>query len=207
VAERKRLVENPQALRNSKDGMIELARIMDPVARDLRKRYEDKVEAVNTPGASSLALARFAVEGDRSYPDATFTFRIAYGPVTGYKSNGKLIPWATTFEGLYERATGTEPYALPKSWLNAKSRLKLDTPFNFVTTADTHGGNSGSPTVNTSGEIVGILFDGNIEGLPNRFVYADVDQRSVHVASQGIVEALRAVYRAGALLKELGLNN
>jgi hypothetical protein len=207
VAERKRLVENPEALRNSKDGMIELARIMDPVARDLRKRYEDKVEAVNTPGASSLALARFAVEGDRSYPDATFTFRIAYGPATGYKSNGKLIPWATAFEGLYERATGTEPYALPKSWLNAKSRLKLDTPFNFVTTADTHGGNSGSPTVNTSGEIVGILFDGNIEGLPNRFVYADVDQRSVHVASQGIVEALRAVYRAGALLKELGLNN
>ena len=206
VAERKRLVSDPQALRASKDGMIELARILDPAARAVRKRYEDKVEAVNTPGASALALARFAVEGDRSYPDATFTFRVAYGPATGYPSGGKQIPWTTVFDGVYKRATGSEPYALPKSWLNAKSRLKLNTPFNFVTTADTHGGNSGSPTVNTKGEIVGILFDGNIEGLPNRFVYNDVSERSVHVASQGIAEALRAVYHADAVLKELRLS-
>jgi hypothetical protein len=187
--------------------MIELARIMDSAAREVRKRYEDKVEAVNTPGASSLALARFAVQDGRSYPDATFTLRIAYGPAIGYESGGKRIPWATAVQGLYERATGTEPYALPESWLNAKSRLKLDTPFNFVTTVDSHGGNSGSPTVNTKGEITGILFDGNLEGLPNRFVYDDKDERSVHVASQGIVEALRAVYDADSILNELNLKD
>lgn len=206
-AERKRLVENPEALRASKDGMIELARVMDPAARELRKQYEDKVEAVQTPAASALAMARFAVDGEQSYPDATFTFRIAYGPAIGYKSGDKQIPWTTRFKGLYDRATGKEPYVLPKTWVDAKERIHLDTPFNFVTTADTHGGNSGSPTVNTSGEIVGILFDGNLEGLPNRFVYNDVDQRSVHVASQGIVEALRTVYNATALLRELGLGD
>jgi hypothetical protein len=187
--------------------MIELARIMDSAARELRKQFEDKVEAVQTPAASALAMARFAVDGEQTYPDATFTFRIAYGPAIGYKSGGKQIPWTTRFAGLYGRATGKEPYALPKSWLDAKDRVRLDTPFNFVTTADTHGGNSGSPTVNTRGEIVGILFDGNLEGLPNRFVYNDVDQRSVHVASQGIIEALRSVYRATALLHELGLGD
>jgi hypothetical protein len=206
-AERKRLVEDPAALRDSKDGMIELARIMDPAARHLRKRFEDKVEAVQTPGASALAMARFAVYGQGTYPDATFTFRIAYGPAIGYKTNGRPIPWATTFAGLYERATGKEPYVLPKRWREAKTRIRLSTPFDFVTTADTHGGNSGSPTVNAKGEIVGILFDGNLEGLPNRFVYNDVDERSVHVASQGIVEALRAVYHAGAILAELNLKH
>jgi hypothetical protein len=205
VAERKRLVNDPAALEKSQDGMIRLARILDPAARELRKRYEDKVDAVLTPSASALALARFAVAGESLYPDATFTFRVAYGPVIGYQSGGKKIPWATTFAGLYPKVTGKEPYVLPQRWLNARPHLKLDTPFNFVTTADTHGGNSGSPTVNTKGEIVGILFDGNLEGLPNRFVYGDVRERSIHVASQGIVEALRTVYRAGALLKELGM--
>jgi hypothetical protein len=185
--------------------MIRLARILDAPARELRKRYEDKVEAVLTPSASALALARFAVYGENQYPDATFTFRIAYGPAIGYPSGGKQIPWATTFAGLYPKVTGKPPYALPKRWMEARTRLKLDTPFNFVTTNDTHGGNSGSPTVNTKGEIIGILFDGNLEGLPNRFVYNDVDERSVHVASQGIVEALRTVYHADALLQELNV--
>ena len=98
-----------------------------------------------------------------------------------------------------------EPFALPKSWLNAKKKLNLKTPFNFITTTDTHGGNSGSPTLNTKGEINGILFDGNIEGLPNRFVFTDETARSVHVASQGIVEALRKVYNAKRILAELGV--
>jgi hypothetical protein len=207
VEERKRLVNDPEALRASQDGMIRLARLLDPAARAVRKRYEDKVEAVLTPSASALALARFSVSGESDYPDATFTFRIAYGPAVGYKANGKQIPWATTFAGLFARATGKEPYVLPRRWIEARPRLKLDMPFNFVTTADTHGGNSGSPTVNATGEITGILFDGNLEGLPNRFVYNDMDERSIHVASQGIVEALRTVYHAGSVLKELNLNH
>ncbi|MGB9612512.1 MAG: S46 family peptidase, partial [Bryobacteraceae bacterium] len=132
--------------------------------------------------------------------------RLTYGAVRGYKdARGRWIPYATTFEGLYQRATGKPPYRLPKRWIEARSRLNLKTPFDFVSTADTHGGNSGSPTVNTRGEIVGILFDGNIESLPNRFVYTEEQARSVHVASQAIIEALDKVYGARRLLAELGV--
>ncbi|MEX2263797.1 MAG: S46 family peptidase [Bryobacteraceae bacterium] len=205
VAERKRLAGNPEAVRNSDDGMIRLARLLDPSARELRKRYEDRVEAVLLKNQAALAQARFATSGDRIYPDATFTFRVAFGPIKGYEANGKRIPWATRIKGLFERATGVEPFALPESWKSARDRVEMDTPFNFVSTADTHGGNSGSPTIDTKGEIVGILFDGNMEGLPNRFVYSDVQARSIHVASQGIVEALDAVYGAERLLDELGV--
>lgn len=207
VAERKRLANDPKAAEQSNDGMIRLVRLIDPEARRLRTHYEDKVEAVITSAASKIAKARFAVYGTDDYPDATFTLRLSYGPVRGYTNEqGQPIPWATDFAGLYRRATGKDPFALPPSWIKAKSKLKLATPFNFVTTNDTHGGNSGSPTVDTKGQVVGILFDGNIEGLPNRFVYREQRERSVHVASQGIVEALRAVYGAKSLLKELGVN-
>jgi hypothetical protein len=127
--------------------------------------------------------------------------------VKGYKNAaGKDVPYTTNYAGLYQRATGKDPFRLPARWAKAKGKLDLSTPFNFVTTADTHGGNSGSPTVNTKGEIVGILFDGNIESLPDRFVYTDGTARSVHVAVQGIVEALRKVYGAERMLAELGLN-
>jgi len=130
---------------------------------------------------------------------------VSYASVKGYtNAAGQAVPWATNFDGLYARTTGTEPFALPKSWLDAKGRLKRKTPYNFVSNADTHGGNSGSPTVNARGEIVGILFDGNIEGLPNQYLYRDKMERSVHVASQGIIESLRTVYRADRILKELG---
>ncbi|MCC6587971.1 MAG: S46 family peptidase [Bryobacterales bacterium] len=207
VAERKRLANDPKAAEASNDGMIRLVRTIDAEARQLRAHYEDKVEAVITSTASKIAKARFAVYGTDDYPDATFTLRLSYGPVRGYTNEqGQHVPWATDFAGLYRRATGKEPFALPPSWVKAKKKLKLSTPFNFVTTNDTHGGNSGSPTVDTKGQVVGILFDGNIEGLPNRFVYREQRERSVHVASQGIVEALRAVYGAKSLLHELGVN-
>jgi len=163
------------------------------------------VEAVLNSSAAKIARARFAVFGQEAYPDATFTLRLTYGAVKGYKdSKGRWVPYATRFEGLYKRATGKPPYRLPQRWLDARPKLNLKTPFNFVSTADTHGGNSGSPTVNTKGEIVGILFDGNIESLPNRFVYTEEQARSVHVATQGIVEALDKVYGAQRLLAELG---
>lgn len=187
------------------DPMMKVAKALDPKARELRKRYEDRVEAVTVSSASRIAQARFAIYGDNEYPDATFTLRLTYAPVKGYtNAAGQAVPWATDFNGLYKRATGVEPFALPPSWIKARPALKLKTPYNFVSTADTHGGNSGSPTVNTKGEIVGILFDGNIEGLPNQYLYRDVRERSVHVASQGIIESLRKVYRANAVLKELG---
>ncbi|MGE5645621.1 MAG: S46 family peptidase [Acidobacteriota bacterium] len=201
VAERKRLSKDAKAVAASEDGMIRLARILDVPARRYRKEYEDQVESVLAANKAKIAQARFAAFGSNEYPDATFTLRLSYGPVAGYDA----VPYATTFEGLYKRATGTDPYKLPKRWLDAKSSLDLSTPFDFVTTNDTHGGNSGSPTVNTKNEVVGILFDGNIESLPNRFVYTDERARSVHVASQAIVEALRKVYKADRLVKELGL--
>lgn len=208
VSERKRLATDPAAAASSQDGMVRLARVLDEAGRQYRKRYEDEVEGVLTAEAVTLARSRFAITGTDDYPDATFTLRLAYGPVLGYRNaEGREVRWATDFAGLYRRATGTEPFALPLSWIRARKKLRLSTPFNFVTTNDTHGGNSGSPTVDTRGEVVGILFDGNLEGLPNRFVYRDTRERSVHVASQGIVEALRKVYDARGLLRELGLDN
>jgi hypothetical protein len=207
VAERKRLSASADAVKSSTDGMIRLALLMDTRARELRKRYEDRVEAVVNGDGASVARARFAVMGAGAYPDATFTLRLSYGPVKGYKNEaGKDIPYTTNFDGLYRRATGKDPFRLPARWVQSRGKLSLTTPFNFVSTADTHGGNSGSPTVNTKGEIVGILFDGNIESLPDRFLYTDERARSIHVAAKGIVEALGKVYGATRVLKELGLD-
>jgi hypothetical protein len=186
--------------------MIRLARILDEPARRYRKLYEDKVEAVLNSSSARIAQARFAVMGANEYPDATFTLRLAYGPVKGYtNAKGEKVPYTTRISGVYKRATGAEPFRLPPSWIQAKNRLNMNTPFNFVTTNDSHGGNSGSPTLNTKGEIIGILFDGNLEGLPNRFVYTDDQARSVHVASQVIIESLDKVYGAGRILEELGM--
>jgi len=205
VEERRRLARDPAAVRASTDGMIRLARTLDSPARELRKRYEDEIESVVTRAASQIAQARFALSGGNDYPDATFTLRVAFGPVRGYRNaQGQRIPWATHMGGKFDKARDEDPYRIPASWLKAKDQLRLSTPYNFVSTADTHGGNSGSATLNTQGEVVGILFDGNIEGLPNRFVFRDTRERSVHVASQGIVEALRAIYGARELLTELG---
>ncbi|MFB3825957.1 MAG: S46 family peptidase [Bryobacteraceae bacterium] len=197
VEERKRLANEGTA--DSHDGMIRLARLIDPAARAIRKEHDDRVDAVLNSAKSRIALARFAVYGANEYPDSSGTLRLAYGVAKGY---GK-VPYATTFEGLYRRATGKDPYVLPRRWLEAKNSLALDTPFNFAGTTDTHGGNSGSPTVNRRGEVIGILFDSNLEKLPNEFVYTEDASRSVHVASQGIIEALRSVYGAKELIREL----
>ena len=204
IAERKRLASSWEAVKASDDPLIRLLLTVDGPAREVRKRYEDQVEASLRGAATRIAQIRFALYGDREYPDATFTLRLSYGQTLGYQNaQGVAVPWSTRIGGIYPKVTGQDPFALPPAWLAAKPRLNLRTPFNFVTTHDTHGGNSGSPTLNTRGEIVGILFDGNIEGLPNRFVFTDTMARSVHVASQGILESLRSVYRASALVKEL----
>jgi hypothetical protein len=155
---------------------------------------------------AKIANAVFAVKGADTYPDATFTLRLAFGEVKGYEENGQKVPALTTLGGAYQHAAAhgnKEPFALPRSWLEKKDRLKLDTPLNFVSTADIIGGNSGSPVVNRQGELVGIIFDGNIQSLVLDFIYTDEVARAVAVHSAGILEALRHVYDAGALADEL----
>lgn len=207
VAVRKQLYEGGQAaIDASTDPLIVLLRTIDPQARTARKRFDDEVEAVERRDGALIAKARFAQAGFNQPPDATFTLRLSYGVVKGYTENGKKIPYFTTMGGAYEHAVehgSKAPYNLPESWLKAKSKLKLTTPFNYVSTADIIGGNSGSPTVNKAGEVVGIIFDGNIQSLANNFFYDDVQQRAVHVDSRGIVEALRAIYGAETLANEL----
>jgi len=205
VSERKRLAASAEAIGQSKDGMIQLALLIDGPAREFRKAYEEQLESVLTRSSTRIAKARFVVSGGNDYPDATFTLRLSFGQIRGYENDaGKLVKWDTDYAALYPKVTGKDPYILPDRWMKAKSAVKLGAPFNFAATADIHGGNSGSATLNSKGEIVGIVFDSNIEALPNRFVYTDRQARSVHVASQGIVEALKNVYGAHNLLKELG---
>jgi hypothetical protein len=203
-AERKRLSEGGQtAIDASKDSMIALARLVDPRLRELRKRFEDQVEAVEQANGTLLAQARFAVYGTATYPDATFTLRLAFGNVRGYTDGGRPRRWYTSFHGLYENSVGIPPYKLPQRWVDSKAALNLDTPLDFVATPDITGGNSGSPVVNGSGELVGIVFDSNLQGIPNDFLYTDAQARMVAVHAAGIVEALRAVYSADAVLREL----
>ena len=157
---------------------------------------------------AKLAAARFAIYGTDVYPDATFTLRLAFGQVKGLTEHGRQIPPWTKIAGLYERAEeqGNQyPFELPQSWIKRKGRLDLDTPFNFVSTADIIGGNSGSPVVNRNAEIVGVIFDGNIYSLVLDFIYTEEKARAVSVHTAAITEALRKIYGATRILKELGV--
>lgn len=213
VAVRKELWNNPATVEASTDPLIVIMRAIDPEARKLRKRYEDQVDAVNRAEGAKIARARFAQGGTDVYPDATFTLRLSYGAVKGYTEgndgptpSGTKLPYFTTIGGAYEHAAANgnkPPYQLPDSWINAKSKLKLDTPLNIVETADIIGGNSGSPVVNTTGEIVGIIFDGNIYSNAWNFMYEDKFGRSLHVDGRGITEALKTIYGADGLVSEL----
>ena len=183
VAVRKQLYEGGKtAIDASTDPLIVLMRSIDTDARAARREFEDKVDSVVRRDGGDIAKARFAQSGFNQPPDATFTLRLSYGVVKGYQENGKSIPFATTMGGAYERAAehgSQSPYNLPESWIKLKAKLDLKTPFNFVSTPDIIGGNSGSPTVNKNGEVVGIIFDGNIESLPWNFAYSDTQGRSV----------------------------
>ena len=207
VAVRKQLYEGGQAAVDaSTDPLIVAMRTIDPSARAVRKEYDDKVDSVARRDGTVVAKARFAQSGFAQPPDATFTLRLSYGEVKGYQENGKAIPFDTNMGGAFEHAAehnNQTPYNLPDSWMKVKSKLDLKTPLNFVSTADIIGGNSGSPTVNKKGEVVGIIFDGNIESLPWNFAYSDVQGRAVSVDSRGIQEALRTIYGATALANEL----
>ena len=187
------------------DPIIKTVRAMAPVHTELSAQWP-KVQAAERVQEERLARALFAVYGTKLPPDATFTLRITDGLVKGYPFNGTVAPAATTFYGLYGRAAefqNKDPFTLPKSFETARGAINLGTPFNFVSTNDITGGNSGSPVIDREGRVVGIAFDGNIESLPNEFVYRNETGRTVSVHSAGITEALRVVYKAEALLREL----
>jgi hypothetical protein len=215
VAVRKQLYEGGAAAVNaSTDPLIVVMRNLDPEARKYRKQFDDRVDAVERRDGATLSKVRFAELGTDTYPDATFTLRLSYGAVKGYTEDGRgsvvpagtKLPYFTTFAGAFQHAAdhgNKPPYNLPASWLQNKSKIKLNTPLNALETADIIGGNSGSPVVNKAGEVVGIIFDGNIQSLPWNFQYEDGIGRSLHVDSRGILEALRNIYGATRLVNEL----
>ncbi len=207
VEVRKKIAEGGTgAIAASTDPMIRLAAELDPEARALRKRYEDEIEAAEREGYAKIAAAHFAINGEDTYPDATFTLRLAFGPVKGYKEAGKDVPPFTTFDGMYQRATerkGQKGFELPKVWWDRKDKLDLKTPYNFVCTADIIGGNSGSPVVNTKGEVVGLIFDGNIQSLVLDIAYTETQARAVSVDSRAMIEAMKKIYDAGPLAEEI----
>jgi hypothetical protein len=206
-AERKRLVEGgKEAIDASKDPLILLAKTIDAESRKLRTRYETEIEEPERQAYATLANMRFKAYGDTVAPDATFTLRLAFGVVKGYEVGGETLRFHTTFGETFDKSQalgGKDPFDLPKRWLEGKGKLDLSTPFNFVSTADTIGGNSGSPVLNREGELVGINFDRNRHGLVRNFVYTDVQARHIAVHSRAVLEALRKLYPAEALVKEL----
>jgi Peptidase S46 len=214
VAVRKQLYEGGQAaIGASTDPLIKVIREIEPESRAVRKQYDDEIDAVVRQDGAAVAKIRFATEGTATYPDATFTLRLSYGVMRGYTENGEgttpkgtKLPYFTTMRGAFAHAAdhgNKDPYKLADSWTKANSKIKLDTPLNAVETADIIGGNSGSPVINRAGELVGIIFDGNIQSLPWNFVYDDSIGRSIQVDSRGILEALRDIYDAKSLADEL----
>ncbi len=205
AAERQRLAADPNAASKSDDGIIRLARFLEVPARKLRRKHEEVIESLEASGAGRIAQYRFRVFGAADYPDATSTPRVTFGAVRSYRDKTEApVPFATTFGGLYHLVGNRDPHQLPQRWVEGKTQLDLVAPFNFVSTCDITGGSSGSPAVNTKGEIVGLVFDGNIESIALTYLFSDDRARAVHVASQGIVEALRKLYRVPQLLRELG---
>ena len=214
VAVRKQLYEGGEkAIEASTDPLIVVMRQIDAQSRAVRKTYDDQVDSVVRDDGGDIAKIRFAMGGNDIYPDATFSLRLAYGVVRGYTENGQgtapkgtKLPYFTTMGGAYQHAAehgDKPPYNLAESWINAKSKVDLATPLNDVQTADIIGGNSGSPVLNRAGELVGIIFDGDIQSLPWNFVYDDTLGRAVQVDSRGIIEALRKIYGADSLATEL----
>jgi Peptidase S46 len=204
---RKKLFEGgAKAVAAANDPILALAQLVDSEARAVRKIQETEVDEVKRQAYAEIAKVKFALEGTNTYPDATFTLRLSFGRVKGYEENGKPVPFETTFAGLYERSEENKdkpPFDLPRRWIDRKDKLNLKTPLNFVCTADIIGGNSGSPVVNKEGELVGLIFDGNIQSLVLDFAYTEKVARAVAVHSQGMIEALRKIYDANELADEL----
>ena len=195
-----------KAIESSTDPMIVVARLIDAKAREVRKRYENEVFGVERANYAKIARALFETEGTKLYPDATFTLRLSYGTVAGYMENGKKVGPFTTLGGLFARSEQFKqkfPYNLPQRWIDKKASIDLKTPFNFVSTNDIIGGNSGSPTINQNRELVGLIFDGNIQSLVGDFMYDGSVNRAISVDSRGMLEVLKKVFNANEVVAEL----
>jgi hypothetical protein len=207
VAYRRQLVAGgKKAIEDSNDPMIELAQSIDNEARAVRKRYEEEVVAVERANYAKIARALFEQQGTKLYPDATFTLRLSYGAVKGYRENGKWVPPFTTLGGLYARSNQFHhafPYNLPPRWNGRRKFVNLRTPFNFVSTNDITGGNSGSPTINKNRELVGLIFDGNIQSIVGDFEYDESINRSISVDARAMLEVLRKIFGANEVAAEL----
>jgi hypothetical protein len=204
---RKKLYQGgKKAVDASKDPLILLAKAVDAEARAVRKIMETEVTEVSRQAYGEIAKVKFALDGTKTYPDATFTLRLSFGVVKGFEEDGKKVPYTTDFAGLFKRSKEHDnqpPFDLPPRWVKAKDKLNLNTPLNFVLTADIVGGNSGSPVINRKAEVVGLIFDGNIQSLALDFTYTEQVARAVAVDAQGILEGLRKVYGATALVEEI----
>jgi hypothetical protein len=206
AAVRRRLWDGGQAaIDASNDPMIRLARLVDAESRAVRKQYEDEVEAVVNAASQRIAAVRFAALGTSAYPDATFSLRLNPGVVQGWKESGSDVAPFTTLARAFERATGSDPFRLPERWLAKRDALDLGTRVNLVTTNDIIGGNSGSPLVNAKGEVVGLIFDGNIHSISGGFWFDAEKNRAVSVHPAIMRVALTQVYDTGAIARELGL--
>jgi len=194
------------AIDASTDPFIALAKLVDPRSRELRTKYDNEVLGVERDAYARIAQAGFATRGDAAYPDGTFTLRLSYGHVKGYQEHGQMVSPFTEIRGLYARGDEHQqqaPYKIVDSWMKARGTVKPTTPFNFVSTNDIVGGNSGSPVINAKGELVGLIFDGNLQSLPGYFVYDGAVNRAVSVDARGMLEALKSVYQANAIVAEL----
>ena len=191
------------AVKTSEDPLIRYVLATDSASRDIRKQYEMRVAGPTARAAERIAKARFAVYGTDTYPDATFSLRISYGKIAGWTDNGVTVPPFTHFSGLWKRATGEPPYDLTPKWAAARGKVDDDTVFDMVSNNDIIGGNSGSPLIDADANVVGAIFDGNIESLGGAFGFDASVNRAVSVSTAAITEALAKVYRQDALLKEL----
>jgi len=181
-----------------------LVALIEPSAKRLKKKHDELANAA----VEKIAQYRFRLFGAAEYPDATSTPRVEFGTVKGYVDRaGVPNPYAATFSGLFYRVNDQGPYSLPKRWVDGRASLNIVTPLDFVSTCDIGSGDYGSPVVNRAGELVGVTFDGNLESLPDTYLYTSEGARAVHVAAQGIAEALEKIYKATPLLRELGIRN
>jgi hypothetical protein len=207
VAERRKLIDGGQAaVMASTDPLIVLARDVYPLRRRLEKRHDVEVETPTLQAGDELEKIRFRLYGKDAYPDATFSLRLSFGKVSGYDADGMLMPFQTNFAGMYARSfafAGKPPFDLPARWLEQQRDLDLATPLNFVSTLDIIGGSSGSPVVDRNGDLVGLIFDINLEGLGGRYAYTERKARAIAVDGRAIVEALTKVYGATPLAAEL----